>query len=245
MNELLFLSFAFFLLILNLIAFRLGKVYMFGLIAIFSITMNIFVTKQFELFGLMVTGGNALYGALFLLTDLLSEHYGKKEALKAVGVGFVTSLIFIVATQVLLAFQPNEMDFAQESLSTIFSLTPRILCGSLLAYAIAQTFDVWMYAKIREWTKEKYLFLRNNGSTILSQFIDSIIFTAVGLTAFSFIPFEGIIPAEIFWEVTFATYAIKVIVAIIDTPFMYLSYRFLPDRKREALQKLENIVSRR
>ena len=232
MNELLFIGFALFLLTLNLVAFRCGKIYMFALIAIFSIIMNIFVTKQFELFGLMVTGGNALYGATFLLTDLLSEHYGKKEALKAVAIGFLSTVVFIVATQVLLAFQPNDMDFAQESLVTLFSLTPRILIGSLLAYAIAQTFDVWMYAKIRAWTKEKYLFLRNNGSTFISQLIDSIIFTAVGLTAFSFLPFEGIIPVDIFWEVTLATYLIKVIVAVINTPFMYLSYRFLPEEKK-------------
>ena len=235
MNEILFIGFVLFLLILNLAAFRLGKIYMFVLIAIFSLLMNIFVVKQFVLFGLMVTGGNALYGAIFLLTDILSEHYGKKEAFKSVAMGFVVTLVFIISTQVLLAFQPNEFDFAHDSLLTLFSVTPRILLGSLLAYAIAQTFDVWMYNKIRTWTKDKYLFIRNNGSTLLSQLIDTLIFTAVGLTSFSFLPFKGIISTEIFWEVAIATYVIKIIVAAIDTPFLYLSYRFLP----KELKKLK------
>lgn len=233
MNEILFIGFALFLLILNLIAFRMGKVYVFVLIGLFSVVMNIFVTKQFYLFGFAITGGNALYGAIFLLTDLLSEHYGKKEAFRAVIVGFLTMIVFVVATQFLLAFQANEMDFAHDALSTLFSLTPRILVGSLLAYIIAQSFDVWFYAKIRTWTKEKYLFLRNNGSTMISQLIDSIVFTAVGLTAFSFLPFQGIIPVEIFWEVTLATYLIKLIVAVIDTPFLYFSYYWKPKELQE------------
>jgi hypothetical protein len=225
MNEVIFIAFTLFLISLNLVAFRLGKTYMFILIAIYSVIMNIFVTKQFTLFGLEVTGGNALYGAIFLLTDLLSEHFSKKDALRSVAAGFLSVLVFVVATQVLLAFTPNEYDFAQESITTLFSVTPRILIGSLIAYAIAQTIDVYLYDKIRKFTKEKYIFLRNNGSTLVSQLIDSIIFTAVGLTTFTSLGLEGIIDASIFWQVTLATYAIKVVVALIDTPFIYLSYK--------------------
>ncbi len=233
MNELLFLGFTLFLLGVNLAAFRDGKTYVFVLIGLYAVIMNIFVTKQFDLFGYAITGGNALYGASFLLTDLLSEHYGKKEAYKAVWVGFLSMTVFVITTQVLLAFQVNEMDFVQGSLQTLFSVTPRILFGSFLAYAIAQSFDVWMFAKIKQWTRGKWLFLRNNGSTLISQFIDSVIFTAVGLTTFAFVPWEGIISTDIFWEVTLATYVIKVIVALIDTPFLYLSYKFLPKEKLE------------
>ena len=223
MNELIFICFTLFLIALNLVAFRLGKTYMFMLIAIYSVIMNIFVTKQFTLFGLDVTGGNALYGAIFLLTDLLSEHFSKKDALRSVAAGFLSVLVFIVATQFLIAFTPNSFDFAQEAIVTLFSVTPRILVGSLIAYAIAQTIDVYLYEKIKKATKDKYLFLRNNGSTLVSQLVDSIIFTAVGLTTFG--SFKGVIPADIFWEVALATYLIKVVVALIDTPFIYLSYK--------------------
>ena len=224
-NEVIFIGFALFLLGMNLLAFRAGKTYMFLLIGLYSLIMNIFVLKQFTLFGFMVTGGNALYGATFLMTDLLNEHYGKDEAYKAVGVGFLTMWLFVVCTKVLLIFTPNEFDFAQGALETLFTITPRILVGSLLAYAVAQSFDVWFYERIRKWTKEKYLFLRNNGSTLVSQFIDSVIFTAVGLTSFSFVAAPGIIEVEHFWEVTLATYFIKVIVSLMDTPFIYLSYK--------------------
>jgi len=224
MNEFIFLGFTIFLLAVGLGAFHMGKTYIFILIAIYSLLMNIFVLKQFDLFGLTITGGNALYGAIFLMTDLLSEHFGKKTAFQAVAIGFVTSLLFVVSLQVLLAFLPNQFDFAQEHLQTLFSLSPRILLGSLLAYIIAQSFDVWAFNQIKKWTGRKLLFLRNNVATLISQFIDTLIFTAVGLTAFSFLPFSGVIEPDIFWQLFWATYAIKVLVAILDTPFLYLSY---------------------
>ncbi len=225
MNELLFIGFALFLLSLNLIAFRLGKAYVFALVAVYTVLMNIFVTKQFDLFGLAITGGNALYGALFLLTDLLSEHHGKKQALQAVGIGFAASALFVVSTQVLLAFTPNSADYTQDAMTTLFSVMPRILVGSMLAYAIAQTLDVWLYNRIRQWSGDKMLWLRNNGSTLISQLVDTFIFTVVGLTAFTWLPFEGIIPVELFWPVFVTTYVIKVLMALLDTPFMYLSYK--------------------
>jgi len=224
-NELIFFGFALLSLSLVLGAFRMGKVYLFVLISVFTLLMNIFVLKQFELFGFIITGGNILYGSLFLITDLLAEHYGKKDAQKAVWIGFATSGFFVVALQVLLAFSPSADDFAQDALQTLFSVSPRILVGSMLAYVIAQNLDVYLFEKIKSFTSGKYLWLRNNGSTLVSQAVDTLVFTAVGLTTFSFLPFEGIISSDIFWEVFLATYVIKVLVALLDTPFIYLSYK--------------------
>lgn len=228
MNELLFLSFAVLVCTLNLVAFRMGKMYLFIAIVVYTLMMNIFVLKQFTLFGFMTAGGNAMYGAIFLATDMLTEHYGKREAQKSIAIGFSVMLFFVIATQVLLAFIPNEFDFANESLKNLFTLAPRILFGSLTAYIIAQFLDITIYQKIRDWTNNKYLWLRNNLSTMVSQLVDTIVFTAVGMTAFSWLPFEGIFQPSQFWEVVAISYIIKIIVALLDTPFLYLSYKFLP-----------------
>lgn len=225
MNELLFFGFVFLLMVVNLFAFKKGLTYMYILIAIYTLMMNIFVMKQFNLFGLAVTGGNALYGAIFLLTDLLSEHHGEKHAIKSVKIGFGVMVMFVIFTQVLILFTPNQYDYANESIHTLFAVTPRILVGSLMAYFVAQRLDIFIYQKIKTLTKGKYLFLRNNGSTFISQLVDTLIFTSVGLTAFEFLPLEGVIPKEVFWQNVLFTYVIKVMVACIDTPFLYLSYR--------------------
>lgn len=223
MNELIFLGFSLLLMTLNLFALKGGKMYLYLLIVVYTLTMNIFVVKQFDLFGLAVTGGNALYGAVFLATDLLSEHFGKKDAQRSVMLGFFTMLLFVILTQVLLFFTPNDYDYAEESLRTLFGITPRIVIGSLMAYFVAQNIDVYIYEWIKKATKGKYLWLRNNGSTMISQLIDTLIFTSVGLTAFSFLPFEGVIPVEIFWQNVLFTYVIKLLIAAADTPFLYLS----------------------
>lgn len=227
MNELIFIGFTLLLLSLNLVALRGGKYFLMLLIVVYTITMNIFVVKQFNLFGLAVTGGNALYGALFLTTDLLSEHFGKKDARRSVYLGFFSMVTFVVLMQVLLLFQVNDYDYAQESLQTLFGITPRIVIGSLLAYFIAQNIDVYLYEWIKKLTNGKHMWLRNNGSTMISQLLDTLIFTSVGLTAFEFLPFEGVIPTEIFWQNVLFTYVIKLLVAGIDTPFLYLSRKIV------------------
>lgn len=224
-NELLLIIFLLLLGWTNLVALKLWRGYLIVLIAVYTIIMNIFVIKQFDVFGLAVTGWNALYGATFLATDLISEHHGKKEAYKSIFVGFMAAIIFVVSLQFLLWFQPNDYDFAHESMLTLFSVTPRILFWSLLAFVVAQALDIYLFNAIKTWTKGKYLFLRNNWSTLISQAIDTLIFTFVWLTTIW--SFEGIIEKDIFWQVFLTTYAIKVLIAFLDTPFMYLSKKVL------------------
>jgi uncharacterized integral membrane protein (TIGR00697 family) len=194
------------------IAFRLGKVWLFALMAVSAVLMNIFVVKGMYLFGLAATGGNILYGSTFLTTDIINEYYGKKSATQAVMVGFGASIFFLITSQLITAFQPADYDIAQNAFQTIFSLTPRIVLGSMVAYLIAQNLDVLLYDWLKKITNAKYLWLRNNGSTFVSQLVDSIIFTTIA--------FAGIYPLT---QLIIFTYLIKIIVAILDTPFIYLT----------------------
>lgn len=218
MNEVYFILMSLVSLGFMLLAFRLGKSWVIGMIAVNAVLMNIFVIKGMYLFGLAATGGNVLYASIFLGTDLLAEHYGSKEARKAVMTGFFASVFFIVMSQFILKFIPADYDFAQDAFKTIFTLTPRIVAGSMIAYLISQNLDVWLFHRIKEKTGGKYLWLRNNGSTWVSQAIDSITFTLIA--------FWGVFPD--IWQIILFTYIIKIIVAAIDTPFLYLSKRLLP-----------------
>jgi len=201
-----------------LVAFRLGKNWLIGLIAALAVLMNIFVIKGMYLFGLAATGGNVLYASIFLSTDLLSEHYGKKQANLAVRVGFFVSIFFLITSQLIIKFVPADYDIAQEAMITLFTLAPRIVFGSLTAYIISQHLDIWSFEKIKKMTKGKHLWLRNNGSTMTSQLIDSIIFTLIA--------FWGVYPNLL--QLILFTYLIKIIVAAIDTPFIYLSKYLKP-----------------
>jgi queuosine precursor transporter len=226
-NETIFFILLTFVLLTTLLAFRMGRRYLFGLIMLEVGLMNIFVVKQFDLFGLAITGGNILYGGIFLATDVLNEFYGRRIATRAVWAGFGAGVFMLVASALITALSPNEFDTTQSAFQTIFSPTFRIVLASLTGYLIFQSLDVWLFDLLKKSTGGRFLWLRNNLSTIISQTGDSIFFTAVGLLAIPAFAdskiFAGFIPAEAFWEVVAFTLIIKIAIAIFDTPILYLA----------------------
>ena len=217
MNELLWLL----MLALNfaaiLVVYRLfGRVGLFVWIPIATITANLQVLKTIELFGLTATLGNIVYATTFLVTDILSENYGRKDARRAVGIGFVSLVALVVLMNVALLFEPDASDFAQPHLSAIFTILPRITAASFVAYLVSQYHDVWAYQFWRDrFPGERQIWIRNNLSTIVSQLIDSAIFSALA--------FVGVFPFTIVLEIALTTFLFKVIVAAADTPLVYLA----------------------
>ncbi len=202
-----------------------GKTGLFAWIALGTVLANIQVTKSinFEIgdFIIAATLGNIMYGTLFLVTDALGEKYGIKQARKAVYIGFFSLVSTVIIMTMALWFEPNEFDFAHDSLVTIFSVVPRIALGSLIAYAISQMLDVYLFDLIKKkLPSDKLLFLRNIGSTFISQFIDTIIFVPIA--------FIYIFPTDVVLEIFWTTYVIKLLVAILDTPFVYFIKKIKP-----------------
>jgi uncharacterized integral membrane protein (TIGR00697 family) len=196
-----------------------GKLGLYIWIPVATILANIQVLKMVDLLSIGVTLGNITYASSFLVTDILSENYGKKSARRAVFIGFFSLTATVIIMNIALMFKPNEFDFIQESLKNIFALLPRIALASLIAYGVSQFHDVWAYNFWKNlFPGEKFLWLRNNASTMVSQLLDSVIFT--------FIAFWGLLPQSEFLQILISTYVLKWIVAAIDTPFLYLA-RFM------------------
>src|SRR6056297_2645159 len=224
LNELIWVFFMIADLTIALFIFRLfGKKGLFMLIAANIIICNIQVLKTIELFGITATLGNILYGSIFFATDVISEIYGKKEAKRAVLIGFSSLLIMTLYMQLSLLFQPAPDDFASKHLEALFGFMPRIALGSLSAYLLSQLHDVWAFQFWKEKTKGNYLWLRNNLSTFVSQMIDSIIFCLIA--------FLGVFPISVWIEILLTTYVFKLVVAIFDTPFIYLAKRIGESKK--------------
>ncbi|MFD2680610.1 queuosine precursor transporter [Bacillus seohaeanensis] len=206
--------------ILVLIMYRLfGRNGLFAWIGISTILANLQVIKTIEIFGLTATLGNAMYGTAFLVTDILNEKYGKKDAQKAVWLGFFSLLIMTIIMQLALLFQPHPDDIAQESLATIFGFIPRIALGSLAAYLVSQFTDVYIFTYLKKkFPKDSQFWIRNNGSTMISQLLDTLVFTSIA--------FIGQFPFSIWIEIFLTTYILKWIVSLLDTPFGYIAKRF-------------------
>jgi len=220
MNEFLWLV----MLILNftaiLISYRFwGKTGLYIWVPIAIIIANIQVTKTINIFGLTATLGNIVYATSFLVTDILSENYGKRDASRAVGIGFFALVMMTILMNLALFFVPAESDFAQGSLSAIFSLMPRIALGSLTAYGFSQLHDIWAYDFWkRKFSADKYLWMRNNFSTMVSQLLDTLIF--------KFIAFWGVFEWGVLIQIIITTYLLKWLVALLDTPFLYIAKRW-------------------
>lgn len=220
-------------------AYRLfGRMGLFMWIPIATIIANIQVIQTIELFGLTATLGNIVYATSFLVTDILSENYGKKQAQKAVWVGFYSLLSMTLIMKLATLFSPAQDAFAQktfESLTTIFNFMPRIVIASLFAYLISQRHDIWAY---HFWKKRfsgrKQIWIRNNLSTMTSQLIDSVVFTLIA--------FWGVFPTPVLVEIVLTTYLLKWLVAAADTPFVYLA-RIIQKTLREKDEKNVEFIS--
>lgn len=202
-----------------------GKTGLFAWIALGTVLANIQVIKSIEFdFGFFViaaTLGNIMYGTLFLVTDALGEKYGVKSARKAVYIGFFSLIATVIIMRMAIAFTPDEWgETANEALKTIFIPMTRVMIGSLIAYAVSQMLDVTLFEKLKQRFPEKNkLYIRNIGSTVVSQLVDTIIFVPIAFLSIGpFVMFPNDLVFEIFWT----TYFIKLLVAILDTPFVYI-----------------------
>lgn len=205
-----------------IIAFRIfGEqgLYLWTIIA--TIAANIEVLMVVTAFGMEMTLGNILFASTFLVTDIASELYGKKKAQRAVYLGIATSIIFILISQSWMLYTPNESDFATPSIRAIFSNTPRLMLASVIVYVIVQLFDVWLYHKWWDFTKKKFgdsdrfLWLRNNGSTLFSQLLNTLLYT--------FGAFLGMYSIPTLISIAISSYVIFIVTSLADTPFIYLA----------------------
>lgn len=186
-----------------------------------TIAANIEVMILVNAFGREQTLGNILFATTFIVTDILSEVKGKRQANQAVNIGIFVSLAFVIISQFWLLFTPSPDDVAFVHIQAVFSNTPRIMLTGLLVYAIVQRFDVWAYHKFWELTFAKtgerrpYLWLRNNAATLLSQLLNTILFTLGS--------FYGVYDWPVLVDIMITSYVIFIITSLLDTPVVYIA----------------------
>lgn len=237
MNEILLISSVIFIYGMALVGYKFfGKTGLYCLSAVATILANVEVILLINAFGMEQTLGNVLFAVTFLITDILSECEGKKAANKAVFVGIFSSIFFLILSQSWLLYTPSVNDTMMDSVRSVFGNTPRMIISSLLVYAISQFFDVWLYHKWWGFTekkfgnKRKFLWLRNNGSTLISQILNTALFT--------FLAFVGTYDLPTMISIFFSSYIIYVFTSLLDTPFVYLARRI----KDSEVKKSNNVA---
>lgn len=213
---------------ITIMMYRLfGRDGLLGCIVLAILLANIQGPKLTVIFGFQTSLGVIFYSGIFFATDLLSEKYGRAEAGKAVMIGFGISVIVVLMMSMALLFQPSDQpgtaEFSNrihESFQNILDFTPRFVFGSLLAYLLSQSLDVWLFHKIKQLTNGRWLWLRNNGSTMISQLVDTFLY--------SFVVWWGVVDLETALQLGAVKYGFKLAIAAIDTPFIYWARSWPP-----------------
>tara|TARA_R110000744_G_scaffold58534_4_gene122188 strand:- start:1253 stop:1966 length:714 start_codon:yes stop_codon:yes gene_type:complete len=191
---------------------------------------------DFTVFGVslfVVSVGILPYPITFLITDLISEIYGRKMANQIVTAGIFASFFsmgIILLAETVPATSSSPIN--DETFTQVFALSPIAVLASMIAYLLAQYVDVAIYHFWKKLTNGKYLWLRNNFSTFLSQFLDT--FTVVGLLCVF-----KVLPWDLFFGLVVSGFIFKIFIAFIDTPFLYFFVYIM--RKRFNLKPNEEL----
>ena len=172
---------------------------------------TVFGSRLFEL-----SVGILPYPITFLITDLISEIYGKRAANRVVTAGIFASFFsmgILLVSDIVPAMESSPVDDA--TFTKVFSLSPLAVLASMIAYLLAQFVDIRIYHFWKKLTKGKMLWLRNNFSTFASQFLDT--FSVILLLSIF-----GILPWDLFNGLVVSGFIFKVLVAALDTPLLYL-----------------------
>lgn len=161
-------------------------------------------------FGLAASATVFPYALTFLMTDCISELYGRRAARLAVTIGFAGLLLSVLFFHIAMWAPPALFWTNQEAYQLTLGLSGRILLGGWSSYFVSQHLDVFLFHLIRRTTKGKHLWLRNNASTLISQLVDTCIFILIA--------FGGVFPVI---PAIIGQYAIKVMIALADTPLVY------------------------
>jgi queuosine precursor transporter len=193
------------------------KTILFALYITSMILVNTLGTKITTIFGIRVSVGIFFMPLLFLITDIVGEVFGRKTSSLFVNISTVMLLFMFIMMGLCIILPPNPNWPLQDAYVSIFGSSMRMTIASLISFIVAQHIDVLAFSFLKKVTKKKHLWIRNNVSTMLSQFLDT--------TIFMFIAFYHInerYTAAFIFSLIIPYWLFKVLFALLDTPFCYL-----------------------
>jgi uncharacterized integral membrane protein (TIGR00697 family) len=197
------------------------------------ITANIITVKLISVWGWVVPAGIIAYPLTFLFTDVITELYGRKVASRVVWLGFGASILMVILVVGGGLLKPAAIWEGQAAYESVLGVVPRIVLASMIAYLVSQHHDVFAFSFWRQKTKARFLWLRNNASTMVSQALDTGLFITIA--------FWGTVPNSVLVNMLVTQYVIKLVIAALDTPFCYLMVNLLK-RKVKPLAGAEAVA---
>lgn len=196
---------------------RLGKSALITYISLLFLAANIFVIKQIDLFNFCVTTADAFIVGISFSCNLLQEFWDKKYARQAIWISFASCVAYMIIAKIIVAYSPSAADDTHIHFAHITANTIRITLASLIAYLITQTIDIYLYGIVKQLTHGKYFVARNYFALTVSQFVDTVLFSFLGL--------YGLV-ANIF-DILIVSFTLKLLAIAFMTPFLMVARKIL------------------
>lgn len=229
-----------FMIILLLWRFQgIQGLYLYNVIAVVVANIQVLKTTSFFLSSEPVALGTILFATTFLVSDIITEHCSAEQAKQSIILSFIAQVLMTIFMIVTLAYpygsnnasNKPELDnsaVTQFALYILFSPSPRLLIASLTSYCVSQWLDIKIFKAFKDYTRKKLLWLRLNASTMISGFIDNILFSILAWVLLN--PHPVALNTLIFTYIL-GTYGARIAVSITSTPIIYLTYKFQPRKK--------------
>lgn len=206
----------------NIVMLRLGYAALASYISFLGIISNLLLCKEVILFGFTVTASDSIAVGLILGLNLAQEWFGREAARKIICINFILLLTYIVFTQIHLLYIPSTFDTFHLHYESIFSLMPRLVVASLVSYLVVQLSDSLLYQKLQTLTSGRWFTIRNVISLCLSEFLDTLLFSLLGL--------YGI--ASNICDIIIFSYTIKLICIVSFIPLIAFIKKIVPYDKQ-------------
>jgi len=205
----------------NTIQFALGALFVTALITAQIISSKLLAVTLPVIGMVAMPGGTLAYAATFLATDTLNELYGRETATTVVRVGFLMNFVLLALVYVTI-YWPRAGGVPQETFAGALAPSLNIVAGSLIAYLVSQHLDVSLFDWLKRYTSNRFLWVRNIGSTGISQFVDTVIFTTVAfIVAPTVFGVGNGVPLSVIPTIVIGQYVVKALIAVVDTPLVY------------------------
>lgn len=201
----------------TLFALHMSTLALSALVCLEVVLMNLFVTKEIVLFGMHATSSDALGVGAVLGINLLREYCGRESARDTVYVSFALMVFYTISSFIFLAYNPASTDTQHVHFMAILSPMPRIMGASLITYFVIELFEYYVYDWLKVATQSRFVVARNYGVLFATQFLDTVMFTVLGLW--------GVV--EHVGDIIMISYAIKMITVLVATPVIFWGVRLL------------------
>lgn len=201
--------------------------YVYSVIATILSNIQVLKVAHFSFSPDPIALGTVTFSSIFLVSDIITEHYGKEAAKRSVWLCFFAQLSMVLMI-LSLGHAPAPNDAAHQAMEVLFLPAPRLVIASLIAFVLSLFLEISVFQYVRLRTKSKHLWLRTSLSTALSTLVDTIVFSTLAWVLLSSTPVSF---RTLFFTYILGSYIIRLVAVLISTPIIYLSYWIKSENK--------------